>query len=216
MEDTDPVKVVNRQGIEIDPVSLAEANELIERGHAIQVQGRAIKLLITKEERNALRNYVIWRDDHICQECGAEATEAIRIKRRTDGGSDWPKNLKAACKECYDKSPDPVDDKRIDYKIKGSLPDDIYYKNMDREWIAEEKIIKFYREFYDKMSPFEKIEEKIANILNNNASLKLIEDGKEFYDVSDFVLVVNGRKVVDYLSYDDFYNKKEGCEVDAS
>lgn len=48
----------------------------------------------------ALRDRVLTRDGHVCQECGGYATHCDHIVSRAMGGSDDPSNLRALCSDC--------------------------------------------------------------------------------------------------------------------
>lgn len=49
---------------------------------------------------DTLRRSVLERDGHICQHCGADATEADHIIPRSMGGLDVAENIVASCKRC--------------------------------------------------------------------------------------------------------------------
>jgi len=85
---TAPIAVVYKDGQPLMPVSLAEADELIRRGHAVQTGGRHIKLYLTERDRKALQKYVLWHDNYTCS-CGAKATTVVRIVPRREYGSDF-------------------------------------------------------------------------------------------------------------------------------
>jgi hypothetical protein len=54
------------------------------------------------EGRN-FRAKVLWRDNYICQHCGAkEELNAHHIVQKIDGGTDTPKNGITLCKKCHD------------------------------------------------------------------------------------------------------------------
>lgn len=210
LKPTDPVKVIYKDGIELPPVSVAEANELIKRGHAEQIHGMVIQLFMTEQDRQALKQFVLWRDKGKCYFCGKkEATEVIRLIPRSEGGSDWSDNLRAACNECYKISPDPEDDKIQDtYQIIGKLPpnDKVYCKRLKKNWQVSRDVIKFYRQFYVKKSPYDKVQQKISNLLNNNANLVYMDEDNEYYNIGDFILIAKDIKVIGALTHEDFNN----------
>jgi 5-methylcytosine-specific restriction protein A len=47
-----------------------------------------------------IRQHILYRDQHMCQNCGAVATEVDHIKPLSQGGSSKPSNLQALCTPC--------------------------------------------------------------------------------------------------------------------
>lgn len=211
MNDTDPIKVIDREEKVLEPVSMAQADEMIRRGHAEQVHGLVIRKLLSEPDKKLIEKYVLWRDHYTCQDCGNIAVTVRREVRRKDDGSDWADNLIAVCTDCYSKSPDKKDDD-IDYPIDGELPEDIYYKNLNRNWQINDRVIDFYRTFYDRHSPIEKVKDKVENIIENNGKLLLIHECDEYYETNDFVLIIQGEEVKKAITFEEYNRIKDVLE----
>jgi len=84
-------------GIEFQKSEYAKSNA------RLRLSARNNARLRLSEGRN-FRAKVLWRDNYTCQHCGAkEELNAHHIRKKSEGGTNTPKNGITLCKKCHDE-----------------------------------------------------------------------------------------------------------------
>lgn len=98
------ITVVSKTGRLLYPCSREKAEKLVDKEHAEWLSDRSIVLIMTKHEKQRIRNEVLERDDYICQYCGAELDEETatvdHVIPKSKGGSSYPDNMVCSCQQC--------------------------------------------------------------------------------------------------------------------
>lgn len=98
------ISVVSKNGRLLYPCSRDKAEKLVDKSHAKWLDSNAIVLLMTKAEKQRIRNEVLERDGYVCQYCGTQLNEKTatvdHVIPKSQGGSSYADNLVCACQEC--------------------------------------------------------------------------------------------------------------------
>lgn len=100
----DSITVVSKIGRLLYPCSRKKAKKLVDKDHAEWLDERSIVLIMTKSEKQKIRNEVLDRDNYICQYCGEKLDEETatvdHVIPKSKGGSSYPENMVCSCQEC--------------------------------------------------------------------------------------------------------------------